>query len=61
MEWFHGTLKREYIWQHDFSNHQEAEAVISDAFRDYNRSRLHSALEYVPPDEFLASWEAKQK
>lgn len=21
----------------------------------------HSALKYVPPDEFLASWETKQK
>ena len=61
IESFHGTLKREYIWPHDFSNYQEAEAVISEAFRDYNRSRLHSALKYVPPDEFLASWEAKQK
>ena len=53
MEWFHGTLKREYIWPHDFSNYQEAEAVISEAFRDYNRSRLHSALKYA--DAFLQS------
>ena len=60
IESFHGTLKREYIWPHDL-NYQEAEAVISEAFRDYNRSRLHSALKYVPPDEFMASWEAKQK
>ena len=61
MEWFHGTLKREYIWPHDFANYQEAEAVISEAFRDYNHARLHSALKYVPPDEFLVSWEAKHK
>ena len=52
MERFHGTLKREYVWPHDFPNHQEAEAVISEAFRGYDRSRLHSAPEYVPPDEF---------
>ena len=57
MEWFHGSLKQECTWPHDFSNYQEAEAAISEAFRDYNRSRLHSALKYVPPDEFLASWE----
>lgn len=57
----HGTLKREYIWPQDFSNYQETEAVISEAFRDYNRSRLHSVLKYVLPDEFLASWETKQK
>ena len=61
MEWFHGTLKREYSWSHDFSNYQEAEAVISEAFLNYNCSKMHSALKYVPPDEFLASWEAKHK
>lgn len=60
MEWFHGTLKREYIWPHDFPNHQETEAVISEAFWDHNRSRLHSAPEYVPPDKFLASWGASR-
>ncbi len=61
IESFHGTLKREYIWPHDFSNYQQAEAVIAEAFRDYNRNRLHSALKYVPPDEFTASWEAEHK
>lgn len=61
IESFHNTLKREYIWPHDFSNYQQAEAVIPEAFRDYNRNRLHSSLKYVPPDEFLASWEARHK
>ncbi len=61
IEAFHGTLKREYIWPHDFANYQQAEAVIAEAFRDYNRNRLHSALKYVPPDEFLTSWEAAHK
>ena len=44
IESFHGTLKREYIWPHDFASYQQAEAVISEAFRDYNQARLHSAL-----------------
>ena len=61
IESFHGTLKREYIWPHDFANYQEAEAIISEAFRDYNQARLHSALKYVPPDEFLTTWEAEHK
>ena len=60
IEAFHGTFKREYIWPHDFANYQQAEAVISEAFRYYNRNRLHSALKYVPPDGFTASWEAEQ-
>ena len=50
IESFHNTLKREYIWPHDFANYQEAEATISEAYRDYNQNRLHSALKYVPPD-----------
>ena len=61
IESFHSTLKREYIWPHDFVNYQGAEAVISEAFRDYNRARLHSSLKYVPPNEFLASWEERHK
>ena len=61
IEAFHGTLKRECIRPHDLANYQQAEAVMAETFRDYNRNRLHSALKYVPPDEFLASWEAAHK
>ena len=61
IEPFHNTLKREYIWPHDFANYQEAEAVIAEAFLDYNQDRLHSALRYVPPKEFLTSWEETHK
>ena len=61
IEPFHNTLKREYIWPHDFANYQAAEATIAEAYHDYNQNRLHSALKYVPPDEFLASWEAIPK
>ena len=50
-----------FIWPHDFANYQEAEAVIAEAFRDYNQDRLHSALRYVPPKEFLTSWEETHK
>ena len=58
MESFHGTLKRECIWPHEFSNYQQAGAAISEAFRDYNRNRLYPAPKFVPSDEFTASWEA---
>ena len=61
IESFHGTLKLEYIWPHDFASYQEAEAVIAAAFRDYNQARPHSALKYVPPDEFMATWEAEHR
>ena len=32
IEAFHETLKREYIWPHDFGNYQQAEAAIAEAF-----------------------------
>ena len=60
-ESLHNTLTREYIWPHDFANHQQAEAVISEAFRDDNQNRLYSAPKYIPPDEFLALWGARHK
>jgi len=61
VESFHKTLKKEYIWPHEFANYQDAESIIADAFADYNSSRIHSSLGYVTPDEFLVSWECKHK
>ena len=61
IESFHKTLKREYIWTNDFKDYQEAEATISDAFRDYNERRPHSSLKYKTPFEFLSDWEMMRK
>ena len=36
VESFHGTLKREYVWPHDFARFHDAEAVLAKAFVDYN-------------------------
>ena len=64
-EWSHRVVPQHpqagVHWPHDFANYQEAEAVIAEAFRDYNQDRLHSALRYVPPKEFLTSWEETHK
>ncbi len=57
IESFHKTLKREYLWCEDFRNYQEAEITIADAFKDYNQNRIHSALGYKTPSEFLHEWE----
>lgn len=56
VESFHKTLKKEYVWTHDFKNYQEAEIAIADAFKDYNENRIHSALGYKTPYEFLSSY-----
>lgn len=61
VESFHKTLKKEYIWPHEFANYQDAESLIAEAFADYNSSRIHSSLGYVTPDEFLEQWEMKHK
>lgn len=61
VESFHKTLKKEYLWPYDFQNYQEAEIAIGKAFADYNQSRIHSALGYMTPEEFLREWEMTNK
>ncbi len=61
IESFHKTLKKEYIWSNDFQNYQEAELAIKDAFIDYNQNRIHSALRYLTPYEFLSKWKLQQQ
>jgi len=61
VESFHKTLKKEYLWPHEFTNFQQAEVIISDAFVDYNHSRIHSALGYLTPIEFEKQWEMRNK
>ena len=56
VESFHKTLKREYVWSRDFRSHQEAEVAVEEAFTDYNRNRIHSALDYMTPYEYLNAW-----
>ena len=61
VESFHKTLKKEYIWPHEFKNYQEAEKVLASTFTDYNTERIHSAIRYITPVEFVAQREAKNK
>jgi transposase InsO family protein len=53
MESFHKTLKREYVWTRDFQTFQEAAETIQEAYIDYNQHRIHSALGYLTPYEYL--------
>jgi putative transposase len=61
IESFHRTLKKEYLWPHEFANYQDAEIVIAEAHADYNNHRIHSSLEYVTPHEFAVQWEMRNK
>ncbi len=61
VESFHKTLKKEYVWPHDFTNYQKAEQVLAEAFADYNNERIHSAIGYMTPVEFAAQWEMTNK
>jgi transposase InsO family protein len=61
IESFHKSLKKEYIWPNDFQNYQEAESAIRDVFLDYNQNRIHSALRYLTPYEFISKWKMQQE
>ena len=57
IESFHKTLKKEYVWPHEFADIREAREAIQAAFHDYNHDRIHSALEYLTPSEFAERWQ----
>ena len=52
-ESFMRTLKREEIYAHTYRDLEDLRAHIEEFIeRYYNRIRLHSALGYLPPEEF---------
>lgn len=52
-ESFMKTLKHEEVYRNEYRDLKDAAACIGDFLeRVYNRHRLHSALGYMPPDEF---------
>ena len=61
VESFHGTLKREYVWPHEFARFQDAEVVLAKAFVDYNKNIIHSTLGYLTPSEFVLKLEGGNK
>ncbi len=57
MESFMATLKLEEVYLNEYENFEEARASIRVFIEDvYNVKRLHSSLEYLPPEEFEAAY-----
>ena len=61
VESFHKTLKKEYIWPHEFERYQDAELVLETAFENHNTARIHSAIGYLTPAEFAVKWRETNK
>lgn len=54
-ESFWGKLKTELVYQEEFATHTQARAEIFEYIECfYNRTRLHSSLDYVSPERFEA-------
>ncbi len=52
-ESFIKTIKCEEVYVHQYQTFEEAQASLQAFLEDvYNAKRLHSSLDYVPPDEF---------
>jgi len=51
MERFFRSLKTERLNQLSFINHQSAVKVIQSYIRFYNYKRLHSAIDYLTPNQ----------
>jgi putative transposase len=55
-ESFFKTVKCEEVSVHKYQTFEEAQAHLQTFLEDvYNAKRLHSSLDYVPPDEFEAN------
>lgn len=55
-ESFHSRFRAECLDRQWFHTVREAAVVVEAWRRYYNQERLHSSLDYVPPDEFEQKW-----
>jgi transposase InsO family protein len=53
MERFHKSLKRECVRVEPMNNLAEARTLIAQYVHEYNTQRLHSALQYLTPADYL--------
>ncbi len=55
-ESFHSRFRAECLGRQWFHTVREAAVVVEAWRRYYNQERLHSSLNYVPPNEFEQKW-----
>jgi len=55
-----GSLKVEWLYGQRFATIREAKDAVLEWLRWYNRSRMHSTLNYLSPAEFEQQWRQKQ-
>jgi transposase InsO family protein len=61
VESFFATLKKELVYRHRYSTHEDARTSIFEYIVSYyNRQRMHSTLNYVAPLEFENTFAAEQ-
>jgi putative transposase len=54
LERWHGSLKSEWYRPGSPASKEEAETRIAKYFNDYNTVRLHSAIGYITPADYLS-------
>ena len=59
--WF-GSFKNERVYGERFETHEEIKAMAFEYIEVfYNRRRLHSALDYKSPMQYLGDWLTSQQ
>jgi len=58
---FNGKLRTECLDQNWFASLIEAQTKLECHRKGYNIERLHTALNYQTPEEYLKNWQTKQQ
>ena len=53
IERFHKSLKSEYVRTQALGGFEEAKTILAAYVHEYNHERLHSALNYLTPADYL--------
>jgi len=52
IESFHRILEDECLSKHEFKSFAEAYKTVSEFMKSYNEVRIHSAINYIPPNKY---------